>query len=286
MSRARLALVAVAPRLASVAVAPRLALVAVVLCAVAGRFVLAAGVGTAGAHAATAPPARLGSFVCQRALDPPARALSIQAVMRPLTGTYGMQMRFDLLRQTGAGGRFVAVRGRNLGSWITPQDPTLGQAAGDVWIVNHPVVDLVAPATYRFRVTFRWTGSRGQVLGTSVQWSRDCYQPELRPDLLVRSLSVAPGATGEDDYVAVIFNRGLTAAGSFQVAFSGAGGAAPQTATIGSLRPRAAKRVRFVGTACTPGSALTVTVDPAHTVGEFDFANNTLTTACRAPAVG
>jgi CARDB len=237
---------------------------------------------------ASSPPprAQLLSFVCQRALDPPTRAVSVQAVMRPLSGTSRMEIRFNLLRQTRAGGRFRTVRGRNLGSWITPQDPTLGQAPGDVWIVNHPVVDLVAPATYRFRVTFRWTGSRGQVLGTSVQSSPDCYQPELRPDLLVRSLSVTPAASGQDAYVAVIANRGLTAAGPFQVALSGAGAGAPQTVTIGYLGPRAAQRVRFAAAACNPGSALTVTVDPARTVDEFDFANNMLTTACPAPAAG
>jgi CARDB len=242
--------------------------------------------GTAAAASSAPPRAQLLSFVCQRAPDPPTRAVSIQAVMRPLPGTSKLRMRFDLLRQTRSGGPFRVVRGRNLGSWITPQDPTLGQAPGDVWIVNHPVVDLVAPATYRFRVTFRWTGSRGQVLGTSVQSSPDCYQPELRPDLLVRSLSVSPAASGQDAYVAVIANRGLTAAGPFQVALAGARAGVAQTVTVGSLASRASKRVRFVAPACAVGSTLSVTVDPSHSVDENDFANNTLTAACPAPAVG
>lgn len=247
--------------------------------------VLALATGSAVA-ASSAPRAQLGSFVCQRALDPPARAVSIQAVMRPVSGTSKMQMRFELLRQTRPGGRFLAVRGRNLGSWIRPQDPTLGQSAGDVWIVSHPVVNLLAPATYRFRVTFRWTGGGGRVLSTSVESSANCYQPELRPDLLVRSLSVTPAASGQDAYVAVIANRGLTAAGPFQVALAGGGASAgiSRTVTVGSLGPHAAKHVRIVAPACTRGSVLTVTVDPSHTIDEFDFANNVLTRPCPTAA--
>jgi len=246
---------------------------------------LLAMLGAALANAATPAPPRdqLGSFVCQKALDPPARAVSVQATMRPLTGTMSMQVRFDLMRQTEPGAGFTLVRGRLLGSWISPQNPTLGQQPGDVWNVNHPVVDLPAPATYRFRVTFRWTGAHGQRLSTATQTSPDCYQPELRADLLVRSLTVSPLSSGGDAYVAVVANRGKTGAGPFQVALAGIG-ATPQTATVASLGPRASIGQRFVAPACTAGSNLTVTVDPAHTVDEYDFANNALTVACPTPA--
>lgn len=242
---------------------------------------LVASLGAAPADAATPTPPRdeLGSFVCQKALDPPARAVSVQATMRPLTGTMNMRMRFDLMRQIKPGGPFTLVRGRLLGSWISPQDPTLGQQPGDQWIVNHPVVDLPAPATYRFRVTFRWTNVHGQRLGTATQTSPNCYQPELRADLLVRSLAVTPLPSGGDAYVAVVANRGKTGAGAFQVVMAGAG-ATPQTMTVGALGPRSSTRARFAGPACTPGSNLTVAVDPAHTIDEYNFANNTLTIPC------
>lgn len=239
--------------------------------------------GGAVADAATPAPPRdqLGSFVCQKALDPPARAVSVRAVMRPLTGTMTMQMRFQLMRKTRRGAGFTLVRGRLLGSWISPQNPTLGQRPNDTWIVNHPVVDLPAPATYRFRVTFRWMGAHGQRLGTATQMSPNCYQPEQRADLLVRSLNVNPLPSGGAAYVAVVTNRGKIPAGSFQVALAGAG-ATPQTATIGSLGPRSSTRARFTAPACSAGRSLTVTVDPAHTIDEYDFANNALTIPCPA----
>jgi hypothetical protein len=256
------------------------------LCLGVAAVVAAAGIGSATASgAAPAPPPRdqLGSFVCQKALDPQTRAVSIQAVMRPVTGTSKMQMRFDLMRQSTPGGPFRLVRGRLLGSWISPQNPTLGQRPGDVWIVNHPVVDLPAPATYHFRVSFRWTGSSGQQLSSATQLSANCYQPELRADLLVRSLTITQLASGHDAYVAQIGNRGLTAAGPVEVDLAGVG-SATLTQTLPSVGARSSANERFVAPPCTAGATLTVTVDPLHTIDEWDFANNTLTMPC--PAAG
>jgi hypothetical protein len=263
------------------------------------RFLIAAGAiailctaGTASAASSTPPLDQLRSFVCQKALDPPARAISVQAVMRPVMGTSRMQIRFDLMRKTAQGTSFTMVRGRQLDSWISPQDPTLGQRPDDVWILNHPVVDLAAPATYRFRVRFRWIGAQGQRLATAVQTTAGCYQPEMRADLLVRTLNVgasgagssgSSGSSGPETYAAVIANRGETGAGPFQVVLAGAG-STPQTVTVAWLAPHSTVREQFVAPACTAGTNLTATVDPAHTIDEYDFANNTLTTGCPAVA--
>jgi hypothetical protein len=246
---------------------------------------LALGAGTAAAQSVPATNDQLRSFVCQTALDPPARALSVQAVMRPVTGTSRMQIKFELLRQTGPHMRFVVVHGRGLDSWISPTNPTLGQRPGDVWLLNHPVVDLAAPATYKFRVTFKWIGAQGQTLATATQPSPACYQPELRADLLVRSLSVSAinsgTASGQWAYTAVIGNRGLTGAGPVQVEFLD-GVRSPALATVAWVGPKSSAPQRFVAPPCTAGSTLTVTVDPMQTIDEYDYANNTLTMACPA----
>ena len=250
---------------------------------------LALGSGPAAADATAPPPNdQLRAFVCQKALDPPARAVSVQAVMRPVTGTSKLQMKFELLRQTKPHTRFLSVHGRGLGSWISPTSPTLGQRAGDVWIVNHPVVDLAAPATYKYRVTFKWIGSQGQTLGTAVQPSPTCYQPELRADLLVRSLSMTPitsgSAAGQWAYTAEIANRGLTGAGPVEVEFTDSG-SLPMPATVAWVGAKSSALQRFVAPPCTAGSTLTVTVDPTQSIDEYDFANNVLTMACpTAPA--
>lgn len=244
---------------------------------------------TAAADSAPPPRDQLRTFVCQKALDPPARAVSVQAVMRPVTGTAKMQMRFELMRQTKTHPRFSAVRGRGLGSWISPSNPTLGQRAADVWIVNHPVVDLGGPATYKYRVTFKWLGADGQTLSTDMQTSPTCYQPELRADLLVKSLSMTPITTGlnagKTAYTAEIDNRGLSGAGPVEVDFSD-GTSAPQTATVAFVGSKSSVRQRFVAAPCTPGSTLTVTVDPTQSIDEYDYANNALTMTCPAASSG
>jgi hypothetical protein len=246
---------------------------------------LAIGSGTAVAGTAAPPRSQLLSFVCQKAPDPEARGVSVQAVMRPLDGTSKMQMRFEVMRQIRTGAPFRPVRGRLLDRWMSPPDATLGQRAGDVWIVNRPVVDLSGPATYRFRVTFRWTAATGQPLGTEVQTSPNCYEPELRPDLLVRSLTVTPLASGQDAYTAVIANRGATGAGPVEVELDGAASLV-QTATLAWLGPRSSTSQRWVAPQCTAGASLVVKVDPSHSIDEYDPANNTLMVPCPAPAAG
>ncbi len=90
--------------------------------------------------------------------------------MRPLTGTQQLAIEFQLYEKPAGATSWtlVSVPGdsSHLNVWLTPTLPTLGQRPGDVWNVPFPVANLAAPATYRFKVTFRWTGANGHVLGT------------------------------------------------------------------------------------------------------------------------
>ena len=247
----------------------------------AGAMVLACGV-MAAEVSASLPRAHLKKFVCQRALDPPARAVSVSVVMRPLPATKKMALWFELLSKTKAGGAFSAVSGGDLGTWIAPANPTLGQLPGDVWFFNKHVVDLAAPASYRLRVLFRWTGAHDRVLGTAVRDSPTCFQPELRPDLLVESIAVQAitGRPKLDRYVASIRNRGATAAGSFEVLFSPGGALAVQTRTVPGLAAHTGTQRAFVGPACTTASVPTITVDPNDQVDDYDRSNNQMTAVC------
>jgi hypothetical protein len=209
--------------------------------------------------------------------------MSIDAVMRPLTGTMKMAIRFELLSKTKAHRPSVVVSGRDLGNWLSPSNPTLGQRPADKWTVSHPVVGLAAPATYRMRVTFRWTGAHGRLLGTVVRMTPKCFQPELRPDLIVQSITVQPiaGKPRLDQYVAVIRNAGATAAGQFEVLFA-PGGSNPgvKTRVVQRLAAHSFRNETFVGPACTATTAPTVTVDPLDQVADFNRSNNSLTATC------
>jgi hypothetical protein len=256
----------------------------------------AAPVGTAAAP----PDAQLAKPICHRALLPADRKIAVTAVMRPVSGTMSMAMMFDLQRARRHRGPFANVRGHGLEQWIHPSNPTLGQRPGDIWKFDQKVENLPGPAYYRFRVRFRWTGTAGHTLQTSSAAGPTCFQPELRPDLLVRSLTVRPvaaqPATGQqpttqsataqpaqDRYVATIVNRGRTASGSFEVELI-VPGKPSQTLTMSGLSAHTAGRETFTGPACTPGSRLTVIADPTASVLDYNRANNTRIVQCPANA--
>ncbi|MGH2915852.1 MAG: hypothetical protein ACRDMX_12790 [Solirubrobacteraceae bacterium] len=244
------------------------------------------------AVAGSGPPSRaaLARFECRRAVDPGARAIAVQAAMRPVAGTRRLAVSFRLLERPPGASSSIDVQGGTLDTWITPRDRTLGQRANDVWRVSKPVYDLVAPARYRFRVAFRWTGVDGKVLGTSVRYSATCIQRELRPDLLVRSITVAPiaGRPDRDLYTAAIADRGATGTGPFQVEFvpgAAAGAPAPTIRTVRFLHAHRQRVMRFVGPVCDPTAPPSISVDPAGVTDDYNRANNELVATCPA-AIG
>jgi hypothetical protein len=136
--------------------------------------VFASALAVASAQAATNPPPRanLQGFVCQRASSQLDRAIEVWGVMRPVTGTQTMQMKFVLLRRSASGDSFSPVRGGGVGHWRQAKPGT------ELYRVQRLVANLPAPAVYRFAVTFRWTGADGSVLSRTTLLSARCYQPQ------------------------------------------------------------------------------------------------------------
>lgn len=243
-------------------------------------------VGGSGPGSGSGLPAQLTGFACARALDPANRAISVQAVMRPVAGTRAMAIQVALLEQPTGARAMLPVRSGDLGRWISPSEAGLGQRPGDVWRLDKAVVNLEAPAVYRFRVSFRWTGTRGRVIGRATRVSGLCRQRELRPDLLVRSLTAAPiaGDPSHDSYTAVIADRGASAAGPFEVLFAPGDGSAPQVREITRLGAGSSRQLEFTGPLCDPSAPPTVTVDAARQVDDLDRSNNAAGAVCPAPA--
>jgi hypothetical protein len=241
------------------------------------------GIAVVAAGAKSPPRSNLTGFVCQNAMDPASRAVSAKAVMRPVDGTRAMSLKFDLVEKAGGVTHSLSGAG-DLGVWLRPKDPTLGRRRGDVWQLNKSVYNLEAPAKYRFRATFRWLGAHGKVLSTVVRHTGNCVQKELRPDVLVRSVTVTAVAhhPRKQRYVAVIANRGATATGAFSVLFTPGAGAPSQTATLAHLRAKSSRKLSFVGPACNAGSPPTVVADPSDQVDDYDRDNNAVTVTCPA----
>jgi hypothetical protein len=252
--------------------------------AVALAVLASAGAAAASGAAGSAPRALLDESVCQRALDPGQRLVSVRAVMRPLKGTRKLEMRFELLSKAPPATTFSPVQGAGLGSWVSPTDPvTLGQRPGDIWRLSHPVADLPAPASYRFQVTFRWIGRNGRVLGAEVRSTRNCFQPELRPDLAAVSFDAQPvaGHPKKDAYSAVIADEGATGAGPFQVQFTF--GTVVKDHTVTHIRAHQELTFNFQGPVCDSTAPPTMTIDPDQQVDDYNRTNNSITATCPAP---
>jgi hypothetical protein len=237
----------------------------------------------ASVSAAAPPRSQLSGFTCTRALEPGSRAVAIRATMRPLTGTRKMAMRFDLIQRS-PGLPMQEVSGGDLGVWRTPPNPTLGQLPGDVWRLQKAVYNLAVPFNYQFRVTFRWTGQAGKVLGTATRYTHSCRQRELRPDLAVTSIAVSAitGHPKKELYTATIANQGLTGAGPFQVLFAPGDTSAPTTDTINFLGAGKSRTLSFTGPLCDSTSPPTVSADSASQVDDFDRTNNVVAAICPA----
>jgi len=256
---------------------------AMICSCLAAALTVAAPAAVASRPRAVAPPPRdaLGAIACHQAINPLQRDVSVQATMRPVTGTQTLEIKFSL-SFTAAGEPATAVVAAGLGQWLTPSDPTLGQRPGDIWELSKPVYNL-GGGSYQYAVAFRWLGSKGEVLRTATLNSSSCTIKELRPDLAVRSVKVEPVADApqRDRYLALIVNQGLSASGPFSVLFDpGVAGASSETRSVGSLAPGKSVVVRFSGPACDATSPPTVVANPTGSVDESQRSNNALTVAC------
>jgi hypothetical protein len=132
------------------------------------------------AGASSQPPrTALQNFACHRSSNSLNRWIEVTAVMRPITGTERMAMKFELLvHQPHSRGFADVPRGSSdLGTWKHPTNPpTLGSRPGDHWNVKKVVVNLSSPAVYKFRVTFRWLDSNGKSLATVARLGPLCSQ--------------------------------------------------------------------------------------------------------------
>jgi len=239
----------------------------------------------AGADAASmAPRAHLRGFECTKALEPAQRIVSVKAVMRPIKGTRGMELQFNLLSKAGSSA-WTLVRGGDLGSWVSPpkQAIPLGSRPGDVWTLNHPVADLPAPARYKFQVHFRWLGAHKRIIGETVRQSPTCYQPELRPDLVAVSFTAQtiPNKPKHDEYTATIKNSGLTGAGPFEVEITGNGFSSPSNVIrINHINAHQTVTRTFTGPPCLQSAAPEMTIDPTQQVDVYTRADTTLAASC------
>lgn len=242
----------------------------------------AASVQTGTRAASAGGQAQLTDPVCHHALNPVKRTVGATAVVRAMAGATTVEVDFRLRRRA-PGGTFSPVHGPGLGTWLSKQ---LSRAS-DSWRVIHTVSDLSAPAAYRFLVGVRWIGSSGQILGHARRSGNICHQPELRPNLQVRTIQVLPDSANaqEDLYRAQIHDAGATGAGPFPVQLTDQGQVS-STRRVTHIQAHTSVWVRLVGPLCDSSAPPVVTVDPHDRVNVSSRARASLAATCPAPAGG
>jgi CARDB len=220
------------------------------------------------------PPARAVLVACERGVEESERAAVFEGRMSALPGTARLQMRFALQTRGLEGGRWSAVAAPGWDAWVT-SDPGRQR-----YVYTKRVERLPAPGEYRTVVRFRWLDREGAVLARSRAASRACRQPDPRPDLDVRDVTVAEAATpGRVSYLALVRNTGRGAAPRTAVRLTVAGRALA-AAEAPELGPGRTALVAFEGPVCPAGASLVAVADAGDDVEERDEADNVLTLPC------
>lgn len=219
------------------------------------------------APAAAAASKRAGVALLE--CDREARAASFQARMELVSGAARMQMRFTLLAERGRRG-FRRVWAPGFGVWTTA-DPGVTR-----YVYTRRVEHLLGPARYRVHVRFRWLDGDGRTIARDAARSRICRQPDPRPNLVVRSLSIEPA--GEPDrrrYVVLVRNAGIGDADPFELEVTGT---AP--VVVDGLAAQRERTVALIGPACKPGWEVTATADPLDELDERSERDNEVAITC------
>ncbi|MDQ3870744.1 MAG: hypothetical protein M3301_03895 [Chloroflexota bacterium] len=248
------------------------------------RRLAATSVGTLVLLAAAAPAALAAPFAratvgaCRVDPAPVQRYVVFTGEMASLRKGNRMEMRFELERRAPGEASFVPVDVPKLGVW------NRAKAGRSPYRFTQRVQKLAAPARYRARVTFRWTGPKGAKKVVMRRVTPACRQPDFRPDLRLQAVASqkVPG-TDEADYTVAVRNTGRTVARSragFDVVLSIDGVALPAT-TVDGLAPHDRLELTFRGPRCRPvnGSA-TAVVDPGKRVDEARETNNAIAIPC------
>ena len=240
--------------------------------------VLAAALASAPAHASAASSG-VRLLGCESALDAAGRVATFEGRMRVRRGAKRMQMRFTLQTRSRESPSWRALPAAGFGRWLT-SNSGVGR-----YVYTKRVVSLLAPASYRTIVRFRWLDADGDRLASSRSISAVCRQPDLRPNLRPLGVQARAGADPEHArYVVPVVNRGPTLAGPFDVVVS-VDGTTLTPAQAPELAPGERALVEVQGPPCLPGQMLTVDVDPTGAVDERAEDDNQLSVPCPgAPA--
>jgi hypothetical protein len=234
-----------------------------------------AAVAAAPAAVAATPSASAGLARCRVAGLQPSRYAVFTGVMSSLRSGNRMAIRFDLYRRAAGEDVFTGVPAPGLGVW------NRANAGVPSYRFRQRVENLAAGASYRARVSFRWTGPAGKRREVLRKVTKACTAPDPRPELRLVPVSAEGVNRLEADYTVLVRNAGRGPAGSFDAALTVDGVSLPSI-TVNGLAARDRRQLTFRGPRCGPGGSVTATVDPDDRVDESDESDNATALACPA----
>jgi hypothetical protein len=227
--------------------------------------------------AAATPPAKVTlsakTVTCTTGADPALRAAAFTGSMPAIAGTRRMQMRFVLQQRVADTGSYKRLDVPGWGGWEKADPGRPG------FVFTRRVDALVAPASYRAQITFRWYDRKGHALRTTTRTSTACLQPDPRPELVLGGLDIAAKGTDQAFYTVSVSNDGRSVAGPFTVTLTVDGTVLPPL-MLGPLEAGARGQSTIAGARCSAGSMVTVTVDAGGTVDESDEADDVVQRPC------
>jgi hypothetical protein len=215
---------------------------------------------------------------CERGTGGDAGAAVYEARMRSVPRSARMQLRYTLQVRTPERNRYSALAAPGFGTWVGPS------AGTSRYVYTKRVENLIAPASYRVKVRFRWLNAAGKVIQRAKAFSAACRQPDPRPNLSVRSLGVQPGGDASHyRYVAFVRNTGRSAADPSSLELTVAG-TLLGTALVDELAPGEGMLVSVEGPACASGDAIEAEADADEAVDERNEDDNRLSRLCPPPS--
>jgi CARDB len=258
--------------------------------AAAALLALPAGLALGSSHARAAAPAptspKPGSTsavvqTCHVGLLAADRYAEFSAQIAAVNSTSTMAVRFDLYGATpttapGAAplGPFKHLSAPSLGTW--------NRSAVGVTIFDYNQTVAALPyGAFRSVVHYRWYGHDGRVIRRVKRVTPVCAEPDQRPNLVAGTVTrQAAGVPKTTVYGVNVINRGLSAAGAFDVSLSIDGTPVAPNQTLSGLVAGARTVVTFTGPRCAIGQTLLATVDPGAKVDEASKADNTRSITC------
>jgi hypothetical protein len=207
---------------------------------------------------------------CQTGSDAAHRLATYHAQMQAVSGTARMSMRFQLIQRVpGASPRQVADSG--LGAWHR------SRSGVKKFGYSQTVKGLEAGVLYRSAVQFRWFDSSGRVIRRAKVMSGSCSEHGDLPNLTVKAVKIAPGASaGTAVYSVAVGNTGKAVAKGFSVALI-LDGALSDSTTVDQLDAGETKTVKLNGPVC---HRLRAVVDREGAVTESVEGDNSLRSRC------